>query len=139
MLPTILPFSSPLPSSASFPVLHYLALFFLLLPFLHYLYHALSSSLLLPPLNSYSLLPSMFFPLPLPPLSPGSSTFPSLHWLPIYLQGANRTARTGKGTCMNKQLVRIKKSCSEGCGEVIHYVQQKQIGSLELRLIHVTV
>ena len=75
-------------------------------PFLCYLYHALSSSFLLYPLNSSSLLPSTFFPLPLPPFSPGSSMHPPIHWLPLYLQGANRTVRTGEGTCMNKHLVR---------------------------------
>ena len=84
-------FPSPLSLCVSFPFLHY---------------YALSSSILLHPLNSSSLLPSTFFPLPLPSFSPGSGTFPSLHWLPIYLQGTNWTARTGEGTCMNKQLVR---------------------------------
>ena len=89
MLPIIL--SSPLPpSSASFPLLQYLVLL---------------SSLLFHPLNSSSLLPSTFS-LPLPPFSPGSGTFPSLHWLPLYLQGTNRTAWTGEGTHMNKHLVR---------------------------------
>ena len=61
---------------------------------------------LLHPLNSSSLLPSTFFPLPLPPFSPGSSTFPPIHWLPLYLQGTNRTARTGEGAHKNKHLVR---------------------------------
>ena len=99
MLTTILPFSFPLPSSASFPFLHCLALL---------------SSLLLHRLNSSSLLPSTFFLLPLPPFSPGSGAFPSLHWLPLYLQGTNRTARTGEGTCKNKQVVRRQhpQSCS---------------------------
>ena len=69
---------------------------------------------LLYPLKSSSLLPSTFFPLSLPPFSPGSGTFSSLHWLPLYLQGTNRTARTGEGTCMNKHLVRKQhpQSCS---------------------------
>ena len=69
MLPTILPFSSSLPLSPSFPFLHYL---YLALPHFH-------------PLNSSSLLPSSFFPLPLPPFSPGSSTFlPSIGYLSTY-------------------------------------------------------
>ena len=67
---------------------------------------------LLPPLPSSQL--SLTFPFHI--LSPsssllrpqdlGSGTLPPIHWLPLYLQGANRTARTGEGTCMNKQLVR---------------------------------
>ena len=82
---------SLLRSSASFPLLQYLAIL---------------SSLLFHPLNSPSLLSSTFFPLPLPPLSLGSSTLPPIHWLPLYLQGANRTAWTGEGAHRNKQLVR---------------------------------
>ena len=63
--------------------------------------------LLLHSLNfSESLLPSTFLPLLLPPFSPGSGMFPSLHWLPLYLQGTNRTAQTGEGARKNKHLVR---------------------------------
>ena len=101
MLDTILPFSSSLPPSPPFP-------------FLHYLYHALS---FLSTPTHFSLphsFPLSFPSFPLPPLSPGSSAFPSLHWLPLYLQGTNRTARTGEGTCKNKQVVRRQhpQSCS---------------------------